>query len=342
LRRRGIFLRTAYFLDNALDVNKILLDKTGTVTLGRLVLTPASHQALCSLAPDARSRLWNMAARSNHPVSRALAEALGKLAGVTQTAPGAAFSARLEDVIEEPGLGLTWRQAGRVYRLGRGEFALAGDGRTGNPHKTAPQGSSSATYFSVDGRLLAAFCFSEEFRQDAAREIARLQEEGYEVYLLSGDDPAKVATAAEALGIPASHAEGALTPEAKAARVIDLDRADTLMVGDGLNDSPSFSAAHCSATPAVDRPVLPGKADFYFLGDGLAALRRALAAAIHLRRVIRDNLALAIAYNLAAVGLCLAGRVSPVVAAILMPLSSVAVVSLTAYRLSGRRMKWMS
>jgi Cu2+-exporting ATPase len=114
------------------------------------------------------------------------------------------------------------------------------------------------------------------------------------------------------------------------------------MVGDGLNDALSFAAALCAATPAVDRPVLPGRADFYFLGDGIAAIGRALSAARRLRRVVRDNLALAIIYNVAAVALCFAGLVTPLVAAVLMPLSSVAVVSLTAYRLSGRTQKWTS
>ena len=168
------------------------------------------------------------------------------------------------------------------------------------------------------------------------------RDRGYEVHLLSGDAQAKVDAAATELGIPAERARGGLTPEAKAARVRVLDDHDTLMVGDGLNDSPSFEAALCAATPAVDRPVLPGKADFFFLGDGIAAIRRSLLAAQHLRRVVRDNLVLAVLYNVAAVGLCLAGVVTPVVAAIIMPVSSVAVVSFTALRLSGRRLAWTS
>ena len=122
----------------------------------------------------------------------------------------------------------------------------------------------------------------------------------------------------------------------------ELDAEDTLMVGDGLNDSLSFEAALCTATPAVDRPALPGKADFYFLGDGIAALRRALGASHQLRQVVRDNLILAAVYNLVAVGLCFAGVVTPLIAAVLMPLSSMAIVSLTAWRLTGRRLAWMS
>ncbi len=86
--------------------------------------------------------------------------------------------------------------------------------------------------------------------------------------------------------------------------------------------------------------MLPGKADFFFLGDGIAAIGRALAAARKLRRVIKQNLAIAILYNVIAVGLCLAGLVTPVVAAVLMPLSSVTVVSLTALRLAKGAESW--
>jgi len=114
------------------------------------------------------------------------------------------------------------------------------------------------------------------------------------------------------------------------------------MVGDGLNDGPGLEAATCAATPAVDHPSLPSRADFYFMGEGMAAVRRALLAARRLRSVVRGNLTLAIAYNALALALCYLGLVTPVVAAILMPVSSVSVVTLTSFRLSGRRLAWMS
>ncbi|MBK9776228.1 MAG: HAD family hydrolase [bacterium] len=187
---------------------------------------------------------------------------------------------------------------------------------------------------------MATLAPAEEFKADAAGEIAALRSAGYELYLLSGDAQVKVDRAAAALGLPADRAEGDLDPEAKAARVRALDNHDTLMVGDGLNDSPSFAAAWCAATPAVDRPVLPGKADFFFLGDGIAAIGRSLWEARRLRRVVRDNLVIAIVYNVVAVACCAAGLVTPVAAAIFMPASSLAVVTLTAVRVS-RGSSWM-
>ena len=328
LRRRGVFIRKQSFMEKALSVRQILLDKTGTLTMGQLALDEESLNILAGLTADQRVVLRHMTARSNHPVSMCLAAALAELPG-TKRAGTRGFGASGEQLAEIPGAGLELKVPSGVWRLGRADFAL--DEET----------TDKATVFSVDHRPVASFDLHEDFKADAAGEVARLREAGYEIYLLSGDTQAKVDAAAGALNIPADRSFGGLTPEAKAARVRQLDRKDTLMVGDGLNDSPSFEVAYCAATPAVDRPVLPGKADFFFLGDGIAAIGRSLTAARRLRRVVRDNLILAVLYNVVAVGLCLAGLVTPVVAAILMPLSSVSVVTLTAVRLSGGKPEWI-
>jgi len=329
LRRSGVFLRKQSFTEKALDVRKILLDKTGTLTLGGLILDDDGRAACGGLEPRARAVLRHVTARSNHPVSACLAMTLAPLPAepVDMRPSGTAA----EDISEIPGAGLEIKLDDGIWRLGRPDFAAPG-----------AAGNTGHTVFSRDGRILAAFQLSEAFKADAAGEVAALIAAGYEVHMLSGDSQDKVDAAARSLGLPAERAEGDLTPEAKADRVRALDQRDTLMVGDGLNDSPSFEAALCAATPAVDRPVLPGKADFFFLGDGIVAIGRSLAAARQLRRVVRDNLVLAVAYNVAAVALCLAGWVTPVVAAIIMPVSSVTVVSLTALRLSGRRLAWTS
>ena len=329
LRRSGIFLRKQSFPEKALAVRKILLDKTGTVTLGGLILDDDGRAALGELEPRARAVLRHLTARSNHPVSTSVAAALAPLPAEPEELRPAGAAA--EDISEIPGAGLEMILPDGTWRLGRPDFATP----------EAPD-AAGRTLFRRDEEVLAAFTLREEFKADAAGEVAALTAAGYEVYLLSGDSQDKVDAAARALDLPTERAQGDLTPEAKAARVRALDARDTLMVGDGLNDSPSFEAALCAATPAVDRPVLPGKADFFFLGDGIVAISRSLAAAHQLRRVVRDNLVLAVAYNVAAVALCLAGWVTPVVAAIIMPVSSVTVVSLTALRLSGRRLAWTS
>ncbi len=332
LRRVGVFLRKPSFLEKALDVRKILLDKTGTLTLNRLVLTGNSRRTLARLDDAQRRILRHMTSRSNHPISVALADALQE-AG--PTAPGADdfLAVAAEDLRETPGHGLELKLDNVTWRLGRPDFALKN-------HSLSPD--DTTTVFSLNGALQADFTFQEDLKKDAPTEVGRLARAGYEIYLLSGDRQARVKQVAASLGIDPAHALGELTPEAKAAKVQELDAHDTLMIGDGLNDSPSFAAALCAATPAVDRPVLPGKADFYFMGDSIGAIGKALTAAHDLRRVVRDNLILAVLYNVGAVALCLAGLVTPVIAAIIMPISSVTVVTLTALRLGGRRLSWTS
>ncbi len=337
LRRAGVFVRKAAFLEKALAVRTILLDKTGTLTLDRLALDAPDRAALAALEPRERAVLRHMTARSNHPVSACVNAALGP-AGADE----APVTDEQADTLREiPGQGLELRLADGWWRLGRPSFAL-GCGRHGGPRRGAAAGitdQAGVTVFMHDGRECLRLRPAEEFKADAKDQLQALRRAGYELYLLSGEAQAKVDRAAAALGLPAERAEGGLDPEAKAARVRELDHRDTMMVGDGLNDSPSFAAAWCAATPAVDRPVLPGKADFFFVGDGVTAIGRSLWEARRLRRLVRDNLAIAIIYNLAAIAGCAAGLVTPVAAAVFMPTSSVAVVTLTAIR-SARGGTW--
>jgi len=334
LRRRGILLRHDSFLDRALDVRKVLFDKTGTLTHGQLSLAAASRQTLWGLTSEQQHVLWNMTERSSHPVSRCLAAHLSLKPLRAGDLPTKGLDLELDGVREMAGQGLELTTSAGVWRLGRPAYALDVDG--------AKEVGSGLAVFSLDGQIVCALSFAEELRRDAVDEIQALHGEGYEVFLLSGDAPARALEASERLGLSAERIHGGLTPESKASLVAELDQRDTLMVGDGLNDSLSFDAAWCAATPAVDRAVLPQKADFYYLGDGVAAVRRALLAARHLARVQRGNLWFAAGYNALAVGLCLAGLVTPVVAAILMPISSLTLVSLTTWRLSQGRAGWMS
>jgi P-type Cu2+ transporter len=330
LRRRGIFVRKSGFLDRSLKIRRIAFDKTGTLTQGRRILESAGLAAIARLPDRDRSALERMVIRSNHPVSRSLAEALRRNAASTEIESG-------NEVIEEiPGLGIEARGPESVYRLGRPGFAT-GDTRGSEDSAT----TSSATLFSRDKTVIAEFRFMEELKPDIAAEIDRLERAGYEVRILSGDTPARTSAVAQRIGIPPALCEGGLSPEEKARRIRDLGPG-TLMVGDGLNDALSFQAAECTATPAIDRPALPAIADFYFLGDGIAAVRKSLAAGRHQHRVIRSSLLFAAVYNALALALAFGGLLQPVVAAVLMPLSSLTVVLHAVYRMSGRSLAWTS
>jgi Cu2+-exporting ATPase len=103
------------------------------------------------------------------------------------------------------------------------------------------------------------------------------------------------------------------------------------MIGDGANDSLAFDQSLCTGTPAIDRGLLEHKADFYFLGRGLLGIGELFRVAAQRRRAIRAVLGFAIVYNAVAGGICLAGKMSPLLAAILMPLSSVVTLGLALF-----------
>ncbi|HSP78342.1 MAG TPA: heavy metal translocating P-type ATPase metal-binding domain-containing protein, partial [Myxococcaceae bacterium] len=313
LRRLGLFVRRQDLLDRLPRVRKVLFDKTGTLTLNRLELV--DRAAVEGLSPELRDVAFDMVARSNHPVSRCLTAALSRT--------GARFSADAQ-VTEHPGLGLELLRADGRWRLGAPDWAA--------PGTTGLEG----TVLSLEGQPRASFSLRESVRADARRELAALQASGREVWLISGDSPERVRALAEALGVPASHALGGQRPEDKAAVVSRLDAADTLYLGDGVNDSLAFERALCAGTPAIDRPVLPGKSDFFLLGEGLSAIREALGLSLRLRQVVRRLLVLAGAYNALAVAVGLAGWMTPLRAALAMPVSSLSLILFTLASLSAR------
>jgi Cu2+-exporting ATPase len=128
--------------------------------------------------------------------------------------------------------------------------------------------------------------------------------------------------------LPAAQAHGGLSPEEKAVRVRELDAQDTLYLGDGANDSLAFDAALVTGTPVVDRSLLESKADFYTLGAGLGFLPGLLATAAARVAAVRAAFGFALLYNMVAVALSMSGKMSPLLAAILMPLSSLASISI--------------
>ncbi|MCY1001829.1 heavy metal translocating P-type ATPase metal-binding domain-containing protein [Myxococcus sp. MISCRS1] len=344
LRREGFFIRATDLLDRLPRVRQVLFDKTGTLTLGRMELVDRS--VVESLDDEARDVAFNLASRSNHPVSRCLAEALLRT--------GARFVPEAR-VIEHPGQGLEWMRDGVSWRLGRADWRAARGGEVsevaglaslatqsvsvaaGTTPAPASVGGARGTVLFRDNTRVAAFPLREALRPDARREVSALQAEGHAVWLISGDAPARVRELATSIGVPEARALGGLRPEDKACTVSRLGSTDSLYLGDGVNDSLAFERALCAGTPAIDRPVMPGKSDFFLVGEGLASLREALRLSRELHQVVRRLLTLAIGYNVVAVAVCLVGWMTPLRAAVAMPATSLATVLFTVWSLSAPR-----
>jgi Cu2+-exporting ATPase len=320
LRRRGLFVRDGSFFDRAARVKRIVFDKTGTLTTGALELRDPS--CLLALSKEQLAALYDLCARSNHPKSEAVVRALLAL--------DANLALRDLTVCELPGKGMEAVISGVRYRLGAASWA----------EKSGSSALSSMPVLTADGVRIVELATLEVARPHAAREVQQLAHDGYELWIASGDQDARVKSMAHNLGIVEDHAQGDLSPEGKRALIEKLDVRDTLMIGDGINDGPALARALCSGTPAVDRPFVPAACDFYFLTAGLHPIREALFTSRRVRSVIRNALVFATLYNVFAVSLSCAGLMRPWLAAVLMPLSSIAVLSYTAWALSQRRLMW--
>jgi Cu2+-exporting ATPase len=114
-------------------------------------------------------------------------------------------------------------------------------------------------------------------------------------------------------------------------------------VGDGINDSLVAEEAYCAGTPAIDRPFMAARCDFYFVSPGLGPVRAALHMSRRLARVVSTNLAIAVFYNVITVSLAVAGRMTPLLCAVLMPVSSLTTVLATTAQLKHKkRSSWTS
>ncbi len=326
LRRIGLFVRTPGFLDRAALVTRVVFDKTGTLTTG--VLTVRNPDVLAGLTTEERSITFDLAVRSSHPKSQAIVAALEALASSEKR--DGMFDPR-RGVHEIAGKGLETTAFGSVWRLGSPSWASARPDR---------QAGDVDVLLSRDGEPVAAIRTGEELRPGARDEVVALAHEGYDPCVLSGDSPEATQLMAEACAIPASRAFGARSPEGKAAWLKQLGESDhrkCLFVGDGINDSLVAEQAYCAGTPAIDRPFMASRCDFYFVSPGLAPVRAALHMAKRLAQVVRTNLAVAVFYNVVTVTLALAGLMTPLWCAVLMPLSSLSTVLATTWQLGSRK-----
>jgi Cu2+-exporting ATPase len=301
MMRAGLLVKDGSALERLAQADEALLDKTGTLTLGR----PAA-QGVDAIAPDHRPIVRALAMASRHPLAIALRQALG----------GAdARPATLTDIREIPGEGVTARFEGRCVAMLRPTPDALG----------ARDDDRAAVALHLDGGLPVIIRFADALRPDAGTAISQLAALGLPARIMSGDREEAVRSVADTLGIDGT---GDMRPADKMALLEARIAAGRrpLMVGDGLNDGPALAAAHVSIAPASASDVGQQAADIVFLGDSLIVLPRAVRAARTAMRIVRENFALAIGYNVLAVPLAMAGKVTPLIAALAMSTSSLIVI----------------
>jgi P-type Cu+ transporter len=348
----GLLVRGGEALERVHALRAVVIDKTGTLTVGRPVvvgMAPADDDDALRLAAAVE-------VGSEHPLARAVVEAAALRGLVLPEAT---------EVRADPGGGVRGVVEGHVVLVGSEawvrarRFEAAGDVPVPSvpalpPAETwagvvhpgnAPAGGLPATPASgaspaaskrpahtevmvaVDGKPALILQIADALRPDAQTAVARLHAEGLRVVLASGDRSDTVASVAEQAGIDDYHA--ALTPAGKAALITELrkDGTTVAMVGDGINDAPALAAADVGIAIATGSGAAMAAADITLVHGDAGSIAGAIALSRATLRVIRQNLAWAFAYNLVLVPLAVVDIVPPVLAALAMAFSSVSVVA---------------
>jgi heavy metal translocating P-type ATPase len=303
--RRGILVSDTRVLETIRRVHTVILDKTGTATLGEFALLESAGDT-SRMAELAAVEAW-----SEHPVARALA-LVAQAAGVL----------RASDVMVFPGRGIAGTVNGTRYFLGSralmeelsAEFA------------DLPHLAGSVVWFGWDGEVRGALSFGERVRPEAAALCADLRRRGIRTILLSGDTCEATAAVSQQIGADEWVAEA--PPERKVAIIGELQQRGQVvaMIGDGVNDAPSLAQADLGIALGSGADIAMQAAPLVLMGRSLTAVTETLDLARRTFAIVRQNLFWAFAYNIVGISLAMAGVLNPILAAAAMVLSSLSVI----------------
>ncbi len=318
--RKQILIKNAAVLEVLARNGRVLLDKTGTITFGRPAVVewvgPAWFQPIVAHAES----------HSSHPVARALVEEYGDI----QIVPAHHFP---KDTQEHGDGGILAYLDGQRLLVGAPRFlkghGVAIDGAASDHIERFEAEGLTTIGVALAGKLEAIAALGDKVHGDAARAISALIHQGWHPTIVSGDAAGVVHKVAEEVGLAriATHAE--VPPEEKMTLLMASQKAgeSTVMVGDGVNDAAALAAADVGIAVEGGAEASLAAADVYVAAPGLMPVVELVSLARRTKRVVRQNLVIALGYNALAVSFAAAGYITPLVAAILMPISSATVLA---------------
>lgn len=314
LAKDGLLVTRGHAIETLARASHFVFDKTGTLTTGRMHLLDVKQMGALPKG-ECLAIVAALEQSSEHPIAAALRQVVkGDLPEV-------------EKVLSEPGQGIEARVAGRLYRVGRPDYALA---LSAKPLPDAASdwldGDETVVVFADADGCLALLRIGDELRPEARALTRELLAAGKQVILLTGDAPSVAARIAGKLGV--EDVRAGVTPQGKHACVTELQAngAVVAMVGDGVNDAPVLAQAQVSIAMGGGAHLARTQSDFVLLSENLDHLRYGLRRARLTLSIIRQNLWWSFAYNFVALPLAIAGYVTPWLAGIGMSASSLLVV----------------
>jgi Cu2+-exporting ATPase len=306
LLNEGVMLTRGDALKALCSVGEVVFDKTGTLTRGYpqvsgVTLNPAREDYNPDQALALAARIESASA---HPIARAFPSARGPFPAVRVVA----------------GQGLEADLDGHRWRLGRAGFAST------EPVDVLPAAGDTPVWLSDEHGWLARFELSDSLRQDAAAAVDELRSQGLAVSILSGDSEVAVQRVAQATGIGKWQARQSPADKLRSIESLKRGGQSVLMVGDGVNDAPVLAAADVSMTVQGGSELANSAADMILTGESLMLVVKAREIANRAQRLIRQNLAWALVYNVSVLPLAIGGVLQPWMAALGMSASSLLVV----------------
>jgi P-type Cu+ transporter len=321
----GVIIKGGEILEDTRRIDTIVLDKTGTVTEGRMalvdVVAPAGEgDELLALAAAVE-------ARSEHPIARTIAGAVDSSERI------------VDEFLNRPGVGVTARVDGTEVRVGRRQLFDSVPTAVAAAAVAAESEGRTAVLAGRGAVAEAVLVVADTVKATSAEAIAAFHDLGLSVTLLTGDNERTARSVGAAVGV--DNVIAGVLPEGKAAEILRLqaEGGRVAMVGDGINDAPALAQADLGIAVGTGTDVAIEASDLTIVSGDLRAAADAIALARRTLATIKGNLFWAFAYNTAAIPLAAFGLLDPMIAAAAMGLSSLFVVtnSLRLRRFRGYR-----
>lgn len=308
--KHQLYPKNAHAIERLSQIDTVVFDKTGTLT--KADDAKVTYEG-SELTEQEKYYVKNLASHSSHPLSRLLAKTLQ---------PNGSFFEKPTDFREVPGCGIEGVLAGQMIRIGSAKWL------GGNASK---ENRSSEVWVQIDEKLKGVFVVKSQYRSNLQDTVACLQQAGIETYLLSGDNPIDEAYLEGVFGTK-EQLHFNQKPEDKLQFIANLQtnrQRKVLMVGDGLNDAGALQQSDVGLAVSDDTNNFSPACDAIIEGNRLTQLPAYIRLAKAGQTIIKVSFAISLLYNITGVSFAITGDLSPVIAAILMPISSITIVSFT-------------
>jgi Cu2+-exporting ATPase len=329
----NILIKDAESLELAHKVNAIILDKTGTITEGKPVVTDLLWYSSKEHQHLQQAVLHALEQQSEHP----LAEAVVNYLEQHITTP-----ATLQSFESLTGLGVTGTVEGKTYFVGNrrliDEHKITIDQSVSVKAATLQEEAKTVIYFAGDGKLLAVIAIADKIKDSSRTAIETLQRNGIEVYMLTGDNAHTAAAVARKVGIKNYHAEVMPTFKAEFAKQLQAQGKTVAMVGDGINDSQALAQADVSIAMGKGSDIAMDVAKMTLITSDLNSIPKALTLSRKTVRTIKQNLFWAFIYNLIGIPIA-AGVLFPFNGFLLDPMIAGAAMALSSVRVDSNSLR---